>query len=175
MDKELVEKISKIKLLILDVDGVLTDGSIIYSDKGGEIKAFDVRDGHGIKLLMRGGINVAIITARESRVVTTRARDLGITLLYQGKKDKLSCYMKILDKEGLQPSETAFVGDDLVDLPVLSRAGFSASVPGGVAEVIKSVDYVTEAAGGRGAVREICELILKSHGLWEGLIKRYLS
>jgi len=175
VDEKLVKKLNKVKLLILDVDGVLTDGSIIYSDKGGEIKAFNVMDGHGIKLLMRGGINVGIITARESRVVATRARDLGIELLYQGRKDKLACYSKILEKTGLKADETAFVGDDLVDLPVLTRAGFSASVPGGVAEVRERVDYVTECPGGRGAVREVCELMLKARGLWEGLIARYLE
>ncbi|MFQ5428314.1 MAG: KdsC family phosphatase [Thermodesulfobacteriota bacterium] len=174
-DKKLVEKISKIKLLLLDVDGVLTEGSIVYSDKGGEIKSFNVQDGHGIKLLMRGGIDVGIITARESRVVATRARDLGITLLYQGSRDKRACFNKILDKEGLKPHETAFVGDDLVDIPVLTRAGFSASVPGGVPEVRDRVDYVTVAPGGRGAVREICELMLKARGLWDGLIAGYLE
>ncbi len=175
LDVTLADKISKIKLLLLDVDGVLTDGSIIYSDKGGEIKSFNVCDGHGIKLLMRGGIDVGIITARESRVVATRARDLGITLLYQGKKDKLACYRTILSQESLESAETAFVGDDLVDLPVLSRAGFSVSVPGGAAEVLDKVDYVTAAAGGHGAVREVCELILKTRGLWDGLIARYLE
>ncbi|MFQ5353941.1 MAG: KdsC family phosphatase [Thermodesulfobacteriota bacterium] len=175
MDEKLIEKILKVKLLLLDVDGVLTDGSIIYSDKGGEIKSFNVMDGHGIKLLMRGGIDVGIITARESEVVATRARDLGITLLYQGQKDKLACFNAILDKEGLKPHETAFVGDDLVDIPVLTRAGFSASVPGGVPEVLERVEYVTGALGGSGAVREVCEVILKAHGLWDGLIARYLE
>ncbi len=175
IDKKLVEKILKVKLLLLDVDGVLTDGAITYSDKGGEIKSFNVRDGHGIKLLKRGGIDVGIITARESRVVATRARDLGITLLYQGRKDKLACYRTILDKESLQDHETAFVGDDLVDIPVLTRVGFSASVPGGVTEVRERVDYITEAPGGRGAVREICEVMLKARGLWDGLIAGYLE
>ncbi|MFQ5480997.1 MAG: KdsC family phosphatase [Thermodesulfobacteriota bacterium] len=175
MDDKLVEKILKVKLLLLDVDGVLTDGAIVYSDKGGEIKSFDVRDGHGIKLLMRGGIDLGIITARTSPVVAARASDLGISLLYQGKKDKLACYQSILAGEGLAPEETAFVGDDLVDLPVLSRAGFSASVPGGVVEVRERVDYVTSAPGGRGAVREISELILKARGLWDGIIARYLE
>ncbi len=174
-DDKLFEKMNKVKLLILDVDGVLTDGSIIYSDKGGEIKAFDVGDGHGIKLLMRGGINVGIITARESRVVAMRARDLGIELLYQGKKDKLACFRNILENTGLKADETAFVGDDLVDIPVLMRAGFSASVPGGVPEVRERVDYVTKAPGGKGAVREICEMMLRGRGLWDGIIKRYLE
>ncbi len=175
MDEKLIEKLREIKLLLLDVDGVLTDGSIIYSDKGGEIKRFDVRDGHGIKLLMRGGVNVGIITARESRVVALRARDLGIELLYQGRKDKLACFLDILESTGVKPSETAFVGDDLVDIPILKRVGFSASVPGGVAEVRERVDYVTAAPGGRGAVREICEMMLKARGLWDGLIGRYLE
>jgi len=174
-EEKIIEKMKGIKLLILDVDGVLTDGSIIYSDKGGEIKRFDVSDGHGLKLLMRAGIRVAIITARESRVVAIRARDLGIEMLYQGKKQKLSCFQNILDETGLGPEETAFVGDDLVDIPVLLRAGFSVSVPGGAIEVRERVDYVTGAPGGRGAVREICEMILKARGLWDGLIKKYLE
>jgi len=175
VDRELVEKMRRVRLLILDVDGVLTDGSIIYSDRGGEIKRFDVRDGHGIKLLMRGGIDVAIVTARESRVVATRARDLGIEMLFQGRKDKLACFNDILESTGLSAGETAFMGDDLVDIPVLRRVGFSASVPGAVAEVRERVDFVTKAPGGRGAVREICEMILKARGLWEGLLKRYLA
>jgi len=174
MDSVLEEKLRRVRLLILDVDGVLTDGAIIYSDSGAEIKHFDVRDGHGIKLLMRAGIGVALVTARESKVVATRARDLGIDLLFQGRKDKLACFADILEREGLRADETAFVGDDLVDLPVLVRAGFSVSVPGGVAEVRERVDYVTEAPGGRGAVREVCEMILRAQGLWEGVLERYL-
>ncbi len=175
MDSVLIEKMRRVRLLILDVDGVLTDGAIIYSERGGEIKHFDVRDGHGIKLLMRAGIGVALVTARESRVVATRARDLGIDLLFQGRKDKLACFADILEHEGLGADETAFVGDDLVDLPVLRRVGFSVSVPEGVAEVRERVDYVTEASGGRGAVREVCEMILRAQGLWDGVIGRYLE
>jgi len=171
----LEEKLRRIRLLILDVDGVLTDGAIIYSDSGGEIKHFDVRDGHGIKLLMRAGIGVALVTARESRVVATRARDLGIDMLFQGRKDKLACFADILEQEGLGADETAFVGDDLVDLPVLRRVGFSASVPEGVKEVRERVDYITKAPGGRGAVREVCEMILRVQGLWDGLLQRYLE
>ena len=175
MDEVLCGKVRAVRLLILDVDGVLTDGSIIYSEGGGEIKRFDVRDGHGIKLLMRGGIGVAVVTARESRVVAMRARDLGIEMLYQGRRDKLACFSEILGRTGLGPSEAAFMGDDLVDLPVLRRAGLSLSVPGAVEEVRASVDYVTGAEGGRGAVREVCEMILRVQGLWEGVVRRYFD
>jgi 3-deoxy-D-manno-octulosonate 8-phosphate phosphatase (KDO 8-P phosphatase) len=173
IDENLKAKIERIKLLILDVDGVLTDGSINYLDDGREFKSFDVKDGHGIKLLMRAGVEVALITARESNVVAIRAKDLGITDVYQGKKEKLGAYEDILAKKGFKADETAYIGDDLIDLPVLRRAGFSASVSDAVVEVKESVDYVTERAGGRGAVRELTDLILKTKGLWETVTARY--
>lgn len=173
-EKDLTEKIRKIRLLILDVDGVLTDGSIIIDDSGLETKAFNVRDGHGIKLLERGGVRTAIVTGRTSTVVEHRARDLKIELVYQGSRDKLKAYEDILTRSSLTPVETAYVGDDLVDLPVLKRVGFSVAVADASVEVKERADYVTERPGGRGAVREVVELILKTQGKWEGLIERYL-
>ena len=173
IDESLKAKIERIKLLILDVDGVLTDGSINYIDDGREFKSFNVKDGHGIKLLMRAGVEVALITARESNVVAIRAKDLGITDLYQGKKEKLGAYEDILEKKGLAAYETAYIGDDLIDLPVLRRVGFSAAVSDAVDEVKESVDYVTERAGGRAAVRELTDLILKAKGLWDTVTERY--
>lgn len=168
-------KIRKIKLVIFDVDGVLTDGTIIYNDEGQEIKVFDVRDGHGIKLLMRTGIQVGIITARESRVVAHRAVNLGIDLVYQGRKDKLSAFEDILKKTSLKPEEAAYMGDDIIDLPVMTRVGLSAAVSDAVEEVKARVDYITKAAGGRGAARELAELILKGQGRWDEILNNYLK
>jgi 3-deoxy-D-manno-octulosonate 8-phosphate phosphatase (KDO 8-P phosphatase) len=167
------ERIRKIKLLILDVDGVLTDGRIIYSDSGEEIKLFDVKDGHGIKLLQRAGIDVAFITGRRSTVVEHRARDLGVALVFQKALNKIEAYEEILTIKNLRDEQICVVGDDLPDLPMLRRCGFSVAVPDGVEEVTQQVDYVTTKEAGRGAVREICELILKTCGLWETVTARY--
>lgn len=171
--RELTERIKGIRLLIFDVDGVLTDGRIVYTDGGVEIKAFDVRDGHGIKLVMRCGMDVALITARQSGVVDHRAKDLGIDIVYQGMKDKLKAFDEILDKKSLRPEAAAYVGDDIIDLPVLKRAGFSCAVSDAVDEVKEAVDYVASKPGGRGAVREICELILKAQSRWDGIVEEY--
>jgi 3-deoxy-D-manno-octulosonate 8-phosphate phosphatase (KDO 8-P phosphatase) len=169
MDK----KISKIKLLLLDVDGVLTDGRIYVDNNGVETKAFDVQDGHGLKLLQRAGIKVGLITGRQSEVVNCRAKELGIDLVYQGIKDKLVIYLRICDDLGLEDDEIAFMGDDLVDLPILRRVGLSATVPGGSDDVKPFVQYVSVRKGGRGAVRELCELILKEGGHWKQVVARY--
>lgn len=168
-----LQKLKPIKLLILDVDGVLTDGKIIYTDSGEEIKGFNVQDGHGLKLLMRAGIGVALLTGRKSKAIVHRARDLGIKLLYQKATDKASVYGKILARTRLPDKNVAFVGDDLVDIPVLKKVGFSAAVPGAVPEVKEIVDYVTSKAGGEGAVREICELVLKAQNKWKKVTEKY--
>jgi len=170
---DMIRKVGEIKLLILDVDGVLTSGSITYSDDGREYKSFNVRDGHGIKLLMRAGIEVAVITARSSAIVERRCRELGIERLYQGALTKLTVYEELLLELGLEPIETAYVGDDLIDLPVLVRAGFSAAPCDAAGEVRSVVDCVTKAAGGAGAVREVVEIILKIQGKWEEVTERY--
>ncbi len=170
-----VEKIRKIKLLILDVDGVLTDGGIFYDDEGGETKRFDVKDGHGIKLAMRAGIDVAIVSARESSAVRYRAKNLGIELVYQGIRDKVRALEEIMEKKSLKPDEIAYVGDDLVDLPVIKRAGFSAAVNDAATDVKDRADYVTGRPGGRGAVREVVEVLLKSQDKWDGAIRQYFS
>ena len=167
------KKLKSVKLLMLDVDGVLTDGKIIYNDRGEEIKAFNVRDGHGLKLLMRAGIEIALITGRKSRVVLHRARDLGIKKVYQGVINKIEIYEKILKEKKLKDINVGFVGDDLVDIPVLKRVGFSAAVGDAIPEVKKVVDYVASKRGGEGAVREICELLLKVQNKWEGITERY--
>lgn len=167
-------KIKEIRLVIFDVDGVLTDGRIIYNDDGVETKSFDVKDGHGMKLLMRAGIDCAIITARESKVVEHRAGNLGISLVYQGRKDKLGAFEEIRAKTGLKPSEIAYVGDDIIDLPVIKRSGFSAAVADAVEEVRERADYITKRPGGSGAAREVAELILKTQGKWDEILASYL-
>ncbi|MCM2266060.1 MAG: HAD hydrolase family protein, partial [Desulfuromonadales bacterium] len=152
-----------------------TDGRIIYDDHGGETKAFDVKDGHGIKLLQRAGIRVGIITGRQSAVVDRRAQELGIELVYQGAKDKLVPYRELLQRTGLDDEQIAYVGDDLPDLPILRRVGFAATVADAVDEVKPYAHYVTQRAGGRGAVREICDLLLKETGRWENVATRYFA
>ena len=166
-------KLAGIRLLLLDVDGVLTDGRIIYDNQGNEIKAFDVKDGHGLKMLQRTGIKVGIITGRSSQVVANRAAELGIDILYQGALSKLEPYREILAQQGLTDIQVAYVGDDIVDLPILRRVGFSAAVADAIPDLLPRVDYVTKCRGGRGAVREICDLLLRAGGHWEGLTRRY--
>ena len=167
-----LEKAKKIRMLILDVDGVMTDGGIIYSNSGEELKSFHVRDGTGIKMLIREGIKVVIISGRRSRSVDYRAQELGIKEVYQGVKDKVEVFKEILKKYKIDPQQVGFVGDDLIDIPLLLRVGFSAVVADAIEEVKQNVDYITKNPGGRGAVREICDLILKSQGKWEKYLVR---
>jgi len=166
-------RLARIRLLLLDVDGVLTDGRIIYDSQGVETKAFDVKDGHGLKLLQRAGIAVGIITGRQSPVVDIRARELGIEIVYQGAKDKLVPFGEILAKLGLTAEEVAYVGDDLPDLPVMRRVGWAAAPSDAIEEVKPYAHYVTVRPGGRGAVREVCDLLLRESGHWEGVASRY--
>ena len=163
------KKAAKIKLLLLDVDGVLTDGRIIIDDRGVEAKFFHVRDGQGISLLMRAGIEVGFLTARSSSVVRHRAKDLGVRLVFQGVQNKLQTYETIKQKARLKDEQIAYVGDDFIDLPVLRRVGLAISVRDGWSELTNSVDHVTTAKGGKGAVREVAELLLKAQGRWSKL------
>lgn len=173
MKKNIREKLKNIKMLILDVDGVMTDGRIILDDSGREIKNFDVRDGHGIKLIQRYGIEVALLTGRKSEVVKHRASDLGIKEVYQKVFNKKEVFVEILQKNRLDSSEAAFLGDDLIDIPVLKAAGFSAAVADALDIVKKTVDYVTKNKGGRGAVREVCEMLLQAQGKWPEVAAKY--
>jgi 3-deoxy-D-manno-octulosonate 8-phosphate phosphatase (KDO 8-P phosphatase) len=173
IDERLLDKIRKVRLLILDVDGVMTEGMIIIDDAGLESKQFDVRDGHGLKILMRCGIDVALLTGRRSKVVEHRAADLGITEVYQGVWNKAETFAGILARYKLAPEETAYVGDDIVDIPLLKRVGFSIAVADAVPEARGIVDYVTKRPGGRGAVREVCEIILAAQGRWGEVAARY--
>jgi len=172
---EVLKKAEKVKILLLDVDGILTDGRIIITSSGEEIKHFNVIDGMGIKLLQKAGVEVGIISSRFSLVTEHRAKELGITLLYQGKLEKLAVYEKILKEKGLKDEEVAYMGDDWIDLPILKRAGLAISVPNAWFPVNDYVDYITKHPGGYGAVREVCDLILKAKGKWEELLHFYLS
>ncbi len=168
-------KAKRIKLLIMDVDGVLTDGRIILDDRGRELKFFDVKDGHGIALAHRAGLPTAIISGRNSKVVNIRARELGIKIVYQNSLDKLKSYESILKKIGLKDEEVAFIGDDLIDIPLLKKVGFSIAVADALPYVKDAADMVTKKRGGRGAVREAIEFILDAKGLWKGIYRKYVG
>ncbi|MBI2531743.1 MAG: HAD-IIIA family hydrolase [Deltaproteobacteria bacterium] len=156
------KKVQEIKLLLLDVDGVLTDGGIYIDDRGVESKRFDVRDGQGITLLKRAGIKVGVISGRSSGAVRRRAAELGVKLLYQGVRDKSETYERIKTRTGLKDEQIAYMGDDIMDIPILRAVGWAITVPNGWPGVRPVVHYVTEAKGGRGAVREISELIIST-------------
>ncbi|MGE5172403.1 MAG: KdsC family phosphatase [Betaproteobacteria bacterium] len=162
--QNLQEKAKKIKLLLLDVDGVLTNGTIILDNQGNELKAFHVRDGHGIKLAQRAGIIIGIITGRKSEVVNIRARELGIQEVHQGAHEKIATYESILAKYGLRDDEVAYMGDDIVDLDIFQRVGMAVAVADADPAVRPHVDMVTKTEGGRGAVREFINIILKNQG-----------
>lgn len=173
--EEILKRASAIKLLIMDVDGVLTDGGIIFDSKGHEIKIFDVKDGHGIKMLHDCGIMTAVITGRQSEIVSKRASELGITYIYQATADKSLAYNNIKQLSSLNDSEIACIGDDINDIPLFKRAGFAIAVRDAVPELKHLSHYVTKNRGGRGAVREVCELILKSQDRWQGVLDAYLQ
>jgi 3-deoxy-D-manno-octulosonate 8-phosphate phosphatase (KDO 8-P phosphatase) len=175
IDSGILEKAKLVKMLIVDIDGVMTDGRIIYSIYGDELKFFDVQDGLGISLLKHAGIKTVIITAKKSRIVRLRGRDLQVAKTYQGFADKIVPFNHVLKSFKVAPGEICFMGDDLIDLPVLRRVGFAVSVPNAVDEVKEQAHYVTSKVGGRGAVREICDIILKSQGKWEKTTARYFE
>lgn len=173
--KAALPKAVAVRLLILDVDGVLTDGSIMYSQDGGESKAFNTQDGFGLRLLGEAGIDVGVITARSSESVNRRAQDLKMKYVFQGVSNKLTAFKEILGKSGLKPFEVAYMGDDWLDLVLLTRVGFAAAPANAVAEVRSVVHYVTQRPGGSGAVREICDLLLEAKGVKQQLLQSYLS
>ncbi|MDR3135022.1 MAG: HAD hydrolase family protein [Deltaproteobacteria bacterium] len=171
----LIDPFPPIKWVGFDVDGVMTDGGLFIDDNGIESKRFNSRDGHGLKMLKRNGLRVAIITGRESGVVRHRANELGITEIYQGVKDKLLVYHQILEKEGLGLNETAFAGDDIVDLPILIRCGLAMAPADATREVLERAHMVTAAKAGHGAVREMVEYVLSGLGLWEKALSNYTA
>lgn len=169
------DRAAKIKMLIFDVDGVLTDGSLFYGDDGQEYKAFNSRDGHGMVMLQHTGVQIGIITGRTSEVVRLRMAGLGIEHLYQGQKDKLPAYEALKVKLGLTDSQIAYVGDDVVDLPVMLRVGLAIGVADAHPLVKARAHWCTSQPGGRGAAREVCELIMQAQGTLEPQLKRYLD
>jgi 3-deoxy-D-manno-octulosonate 8-phosphate phosphatase (KDO 8-P phosphatase) len=170
LSADLLRRARRVKLLVLDVDGVLTDGRIVYTSTGDELLAFHILDGHGIKLAVRAGLAVAIITGRESPMVARRARDLGVTEIHQRVEAKREVFDALLTRHALHAEETACMGDDLLDLPLLRAAGLALAVPNAVPEVRFAAQYVTRRPGGGGAVREAVELLLKAQGRWESIL-----
>ncbi len=164
-------KLRKIKLFLLDVDGVLTDGSIVYDHNGCEIKVFNVKDGLGIRLLMKAGVQVGVVTGRSSDALRHRCENLGIPFVYDGVGDKAALLDDLIEKTGIDPEEIAFMGDDLPDLPIMRKVGLSIAVADAHEMVIEKADMVTRAKGGAGAVREACEEMIKARGIFEDLVR----
>jgi 3-deoxy-D-manno-octulosonate 8-phosphate phosphatase (KDO 8-P phosphatase) len=164
VDASIVEIAKQIKLLICDVDGVFSDGLVYMGNNGEELKTFHTRDGYGVKSLMNAGIEIAIITGRKSQIVTNRMSALGITLIYQGQDDKVKAYQDICEKLNIAPQNTGYIGDDLIDWPVMEKVALKACVADGHPLLRQKANYVTQIKGGHGAVREVCDLILQSRG-----------
>jgi 3-deoxy-D-manno-octulosonate 8-phosphate phosphatase (KDO 8-P phosphatase) len=173
--EDVYSRARSIRLAVFDVDGVLTDGGLHYSDSGEETKVFDVRDGLGMRSLQSSGVPLAIITSRTSRCVARRAADLGIEFVFQGVEDKLGEFQALSRKLGLDAAACAYMGDDWVDLPILLRCGLAVSVPEAPAAVRSRVHYITRASGGRGAAREICELIMQAQGTLDARLAHYID
>jgi len=173
-EKLLFAKAEPVRLLLLDVDGVLTDGSLIYSEQGVESKTFNTQDGLGIKLVQQAGVATGIITARSSGLVRQRAEELGMTYIHQGAKNKLDAFKTILGQAGLKPFQVCYMGDDLIDLGLLTRVGLAACPANAVFEVQQVCHLMSRRPGGSGAVREICDLIVRAKGLHEKLMQQFL-
>jgi len=175
MNADLVERARRVRLLLFDVDGVLTDGKILLHADGTESKQFDIRDGTAIVLAQRAGLTTGLLSARQSAATTERATQLRIPIVRQGASDKLETLGEILAGEGLAEDEVAYMGDDLLDLPVLSRVGLATAPADAAPEVRARVHWVTSAKGGSGAARELIEMILRAQGRWEGLLATYVN
>ncbi|MGZ3181881.1 MAG: KdsC family phosphatase [Telluria sp.] len=168
-----MQRAARVKLMIFDVDGVLTDGSLTYNAEGEITKTFFVLDGLGIQLLNKTGVKTAIISARNSPIVVKRAKDLGITHVHQGQHDKRVAFRQLLDETGVTAEECGYIGDDVIDLPLLTRVGFAVTVPTGHADVQDRAHYVTRAPGGRGAVREVCDLLMRAQGTYDQALAQF--
>jgi 3-deoxy-D-manno-octulosonate 8-phosphate phosphatase (KDO 8-P phosphatase) len=169
------DKAAQVVLMGFDVDGVLTDGTLYFTSQGDEMKAFSSLDGHGLKMLQRAGVEVVIISGRSSRALELRARNLGIEELHMGVEDKRALLTELAARRGIDLSQTGYMGDDVVDLPILRACGFSATVADGHYEVLTRVDYVATKGGGHGAAREVCDLILRAQGKWGAAMAGYLA
>lgn len=168
------DKIKRLKLLVLDVDGVLTDGRLFFDDNGREYKCFHARDGHGIKLLRQSGVEVAVISGRKSNSVALRMQTLGVDLVYQGHENKRAAFAEILQNLNLRPEQAAHVGDDVLDLPIMLQAGFAIAVADANFAVKQRADWCTQTPGGLGAVREVCDLIMQVQGSFDAMLQTYL-
>ncbi len=175
VDPAVLALAKQVKLVLFDVDGVLTDARLILGDDGQEYKAFNSKDGHGIKMLQRSGVAAGIITGRTSRVVEHRVRDLEIRHVYQGCKEKLPVYRKLIADLGLAPQETAYVGDDVVDLPIMLQVGLAVAVQDAHPLVKRHAHWTTPSPGGHGAGREVCEMLMHAQGTYTGEMLKYLS
>jgi len=169
------KKLDAIKMLVLDVDGVLTDGTVLVDSRGGESKSFSIIDGHGIKMWKRAGLKIAFLSGRASATTKYQAKELAVDFCLNGRRDKLKGLEELVKMSKIPAAQIAYVGDDLPDLPVISCVGFAAAVANAVDEIKRAADYVTKRKGGEGAVREIIEYILKKTGRWNELVKRYES
>jgi 3-deoxy-D-manno-octulosonate 8-phosphate phosphatase (KDO 8-P phosphatase) len=174
LNPQQLEIVKQLKLLILDVDGVLTDGRLFFDDNGKEYKCFHARDGHGIKLLRQTGVEVAVISGRKSNSVTLRMQGLGVEHVYQGHENKRAAFAEILQRLALTPEHVAYIGDDILDLPVMRQVGFAVAVRDANFAVKEQAHWQTQTAGGLGAVREICDLIMQAQGTFEGVLQTYL-
>jgi len=173
--EQVLQKAKQLKLLILDVDGVLTDGRLFFDAQGGEYKSFHARDGHGIKLLRQTGVEVAVISGRKSQSVALRMQALGVEYVYQGHENKIAAFEEIIQSMGIMPEQAAHVGDDLLDLPIMLRAGLSIAVSDANFAVKEYADWCTETAGGLGAVREVCDFIMQAQGTFGEVLKSYMK
>lgn len=171
--KVVFSRAEKVKLLLLDVDGVLSDGKLYYSASGDEYKCFNTQDGFGLRLLQEADVHTGVITARKSEIVQRRAEELKMQHIHQGARNKLQAFKEIMQKTGLKPVEIAYMGDDWLDLVLLERVGFASCPANAVTEVKKGVHFVTGNAGGEGAVREVCEIILQAKGVYSTLLQNY--
>jgi 3-deoxy-D-manno-octulosonate 8-phosphate phosphatase (KDO 8-P phosphatase) len=174
LNPEQLDKIKQLKLLILDVDGVLTDGRLFFDEHGKEYKCFHARDGHGIKLLQQSGVEVAVISGRKSQSVAIRMQSLGVEHVYQGHENKRAAFAELLQNLNLRPEQVAHVGDDVLDLPIMLQAGFAVAVFDAHFAVKQRADWCTQSPGGLGAVREVCDLIMQVQGTFDAMLQTYL-
>jgi 3-deoxy-D-manno-octulosonate 8-phosphate phosphatase (KDO 8-P phosphatase) len=172
---KIIEKAKKLKLLILDVDGVLTDGKLFFDNQGNEYKSFHARDGHGIKLLRQTGVEVAVISGRKSNSVALRMKNLGIEHVYQGHEHKQGAFNEIIEKLGITPEQAAHIGDDLLDLPIMTKVGLAIAVADANFAVKQHADWCTTLPGGQGAVREVCDFIMQAQGRFDDVLNAYLK
>lgn len=174
LSPELIAKVKALKLLILDVDGVLTDGRLFFDQNGVEYKSFHARDGHGMKLLKQSGVEIAVISGRKSNSVALRMQSLGIEHVYQGHENKRQAFQDVISHLKLTPDQVAHVGDDVIDLPIMTQVGFAVAVADANFAVKRHADWCTETPGGMGAVREVCDLILQVQGNFDAMLQNYL-